>query len=370
MIALQYSNVGGIMDFLIVTELKDTDAIVVKLALEHSGHNVRLFYSAEQPTKQTNSFFVENQNYQWNSSDQSGRYLNSDYDVVWWRRTPKPTVPKTSLHPEDYQFVVRENLIFYESIFSNITPNSWWINPKEAAIRVESKLLQLRVAAACGMTIPKTLCSNDPADIRVFTKKHEKIGVIYKPLSPNSWREMGQTKMSYTSKITLNKLANDRLLQLSPGIFQTEIRKKYELRILCMGDYILAMKLNSQEHPEGMIDWRAIPTQKLVMEPYFLPKEIENKIKLFMLKVGIVFGSFDFIVTPDNEYVFLEVNEQGQFLWIEESNPEMHVLDMFVNYMVNRSVEFAWNKQKSIHTIDKYREQTSQISSLEYDSIC
>jgi glutathione synthase/RimK-type ligase-like ATP-grasp enzyme len=29
------------------------------------------------------------------------------------------------------------------------------------------------------------------------------------------------------------------------------------------------------------------------------------------------FGCFDFIVTPEGEYVFLECNPNGQWLWIE-----------------------------------------------------
>ncbi len=32
---------------------------------------------------------------------------------------------------------------------------------------------------------------------------------------------------------------------------------------------------------------------------------------------GLVYGAFDFIVTPDGRYVFLEVNPSGQYMWIE-----------------------------------------------------
>ena len=31
------------------------------------------------------------------------------------------------------------------------------------------------------------------------------------------------------------------------------------------------------------------------------------------------FGAFDFIVTPENEWIFLEVNPNGQWLWLEQS---------------------------------------------------
>ena len=33
--------------------------------------------------------------------------------------------------------------------------------------------------------------------------------------------------------------------------------------------------------------------------------------------MGLNFGAFDFIVTPDNKYIFLECNPNGQWLWIE-----------------------------------------------------
>jgi len=39
--------------------------------------------------------------------------------------------------------------------------------------------------------------------------------------------------------------------------------------------------------------------------------ELVNKLKL-------AFGAIDMIVTPDNRYVFLEINPNGHWLWIEE----------------------------------------------------
>jgi len=34
--------------------------------------------------------------------------------------------------------------------------------------------------------------------------------------------------------------------------------------------------------------------------------------------LGLCFGAIDLIVTPDDDHVFLEVNPNGQWLWIEE----------------------------------------------------
>ena len=349
------------MNFLIPTEPDDTDAILVKLALERMGHYVKLLFTADQPTKQKNSAFIDNKSYRWKSSDNYDSFFDNDYDVVWWRRARKPFLPKDTIHPEDYKFVIRENSLFYESLTYNMAPNAWWINTKEAANRANFKLLQLKIASQCGMAIPTTLCSNDPKEIRYFLLKHESEGVIYKPICSNFWFEEKQIKITYTSKISFLDLPSNKLLQLTPGIFQKEIKKKYELRVTCFGDYIVAAKLNSQSHYEGKLDWRAIPEGKMSIEPYTLPQNLEKKIREFMHKMGLVFGSLDFIVTLDDDYIFLEVNEQGQFLWIEEYNSEFKMLDIFVNFLLKKSIKFEWDSYKLTHLIDNYKSQVEDI---------
>jgi glutathione synthase/RimK-type ligase-like ATP-grasp enzyme len=130
---------------------------------------------------------------------------------------------------------------------------------------------------------------------------------------------------------------------------------------VCFGDYIVATKLNSQLDEDTKLDWRAMRGNNLSVEPYKLPIEIENRLRNFMDKLNIVFGSFDFIVTHDNKYVFLEVNEQGQFLWLEDFNPEIKMLDTFVNFIMNKSRQYTWNSHNCIHTVEKYRTRMQEI---------
>ena len=354
---------GENMKFLIPTEPDDTHAILVKLALEDMGHQVTLIFTADQPTKQRNSVFIDIKNYEWQSTDEFNSIENDDYDVVWWRRARRPHIPKDTVHPNDYKFVIRENSLFYESFTCNMAPNAWWINSKESANRANFKLLQLKIASECGMIIPTTLCSNDPIEIHQFLTNNEDNGVVYKPLCSNFWFEENQVKVAYTARVKNASLPDNKSLQQLPGIFQKEIKKKYELRITCFGNYIVAAKLHSQVHPDGIVDWRAIRSGPLLIEKYTLPLDLEKKIIKFMHEIGIVFGSFDFIVTPNDEYVFLEVNEQGQFLWIEEYNPDFKMLDIFVNFMINRSANFIWNEQNQRHTIEQYRENILPIYS-------
>jgi hypothetical protein len=49
--------------------------------------------------------------------------------------------------------------------------------------------------------------------------------------------------------------------------------------------------------------------------------------------MALRFGAIDLIVTPAGDYVFLEVNEMGQFLWIEQSAPQERLLAHFCAYL-------------------------------------
>lgn len=349
------------MKFLIPTEPDDCHAVAVKLALKQNGHDVALLFTADLPTKQRNSVFINNEHFYWKSTDAHRVMGENNYDVVWWRRARKPFLPKGRTHPEDYHFILRENALFFESITNTIASNAWWVNSKDAATRANAKLVQLKMAAECDLQIPVTLCSNDPKDIRYFLLKHEKEGVIYKPLCTYFWFEPEHIKISYTTKINFLNLPSNQLLQLSPGIFQKEVKKEYELRVVCFGHYLVSAKLYSQHHDDGKMDWRAITKDKMRIEPYELPSSIKLKIQCLMHKLGLVFAAIDLIVTPDGEYVFLEVNEQGQFLWMEDYNLQFSMLDIFVNFITNRSVDFTWNPEKNRHRLSQYNEEVDRI---------
>lgn len=48
-----------------------------------------------------------------------------------------------------------------------------------------------------------------------------------------------------------------------------------------------------------------------------LPKNVQAMLLSFMNSAKLSFAAIDLIVTPDNDYVFLEANPDGQYLWIE-----------------------------------------------------
>ncbi|MDD5032601.1 MAG: hypothetical protein PHC85_00570 [Candidatus Pacebacteria bacterium] len=48
-----------------------------------------------------------------------------------------------------------------------------------------------------------------------------------------------------------------------------------------------------------------------------MPTTEKNKCINIVKRLGLNFGAIDMIVTPNNEYYFLEINANGQWAWIE-----------------------------------------------------
>lgn len=346
-----------VMNFLIVTEPNDIHAILVSLVLESFEHRVVNLFTADFPTQQKNSVWINQTEYRCQTEDSFHVIAHQGYDVVWWRRPRAPYIPKDKIYKDDYLFHQRESQMFHDGFTHQLAPRAWWINRKEAAIRSNYKLLQLKLASEVGLSIPSTLCSNHYEDILNFYQAHQPQGIIYKPLTYQVWEEKSGFKVFYTSKIEKSSWLEQNKIQLIPGIYQQYIPKKYELRITCFGDFIVAAKLNSQLQEDSRLDWRRVPANQLKVEPYELPEKLKQQIRFLMRELGIVFGCLDFIVTPDEQYVFLEVNEQGQFLFLEEQCEDLPMLDMFIYFLLQQSINFHWVKNKKrLRMQDFYQE--------------
>ena len=85
-----------------------------------------------------------------------------------------------------------------------------------------------------------------------------------------------------------------------------------------VGQEVLAIKIDSQHSQVSELDWRRYDVRNTPYSAYQLPTEIEKKCLQLTQRMGLEFGAIDLIRTPDGEYVFLEINGNGQFLWAEE----------------------------------------------------
>lgn len=224
--------------------------------------------------------------------------------------------------------------------FLDQSPRTFWVNHFAAEV-AGTKPLQLRLASEAGLVIPETLITNNPHEIREFIRRQGGF-VAHKLLEPSGWRsEDGKhLYLTYTSTVTEPDLPSDDLLRLCPAILQPLLKKEFEIRVLCLGDFLVAVRLNSQEDERAAVDWRA-GQFRIAVQPYELPEETAAGCRRLMRSLRIVHGSIDFVVDPTGKHIFLEVNPQGQFLWMEDRTG-LPVLDMFAEFLLAGKREFVW----------------------------
>src|SRR5439155_11640005 len=65
-------------------------------------------------------------------------------------------------------------------------------------------------------------------------------------------------------------------------------------------------------------DWRRYDLEQTPHLPHQLPDDVAQRCVALTERLGVRYGAVDLILTPDGRYVFLEINPNGQYLWIEE----------------------------------------------------
>lgn len=252
--------------------------------------------------------------------------LDGDIGAAWFRRTRNPReFPR--VRQGDLAFVRTEWARFLKNLYllAGDLSDRLWVNPPAAAIEAENKLVQLRAARRCGLQFPATLVSNDPTRIRVFFSEHGR--VIYKPFMTHSWENAdGDAFSTYASILDETMLASDESLRHCPGIYQAYVDKRSDLRVVAIGDRLFTVSLRSTSG-QAFVDWRAHQHDTgLDAKAAELPPGCGDRLKAVMRELGIVFGCFDLAIDGKGEAHFLEVNQAGQFLFVEEMVPQLPLL--------------------------------------------
>ena len=125
-------------------------------------------------------------------------------------------------------------------------------------------------------------------------------------------------------------LCSDRALRLSPAIYQELIPGTRHLRVHGFGDAFSAALITCEA-----LDWR-YQLADATIEEYALPSNIELALTKVMQSLELRMGVFDLKMTPSGEIVWLEVNPQGQFLFIEGLS-EMAITNSLVDFLVREA---------------------------------
>ncbi|MFI0206556.1 MULTISPECIES: RimK family alpha-L-glutamate ligase [Streptomyces] len=220
-------------------------------------------------------------------------------DLLWFRRHPK--VDATSAG-EFGEFISSNQYSALRGMLR--TEARRCVDPPETIAAAENKLVQLRVARNLGFRTPKTLVSQSPDKVKEFFSDLDG-RVIAKPL------RLGSSGGVITKMVGANLLDSPEVIRSCSTIYQEFIPGTRHIRAHVFGERILAATIESED-----LDWRP-NLQAAKVTQFSLPSDVQNLLRKALSSLDLTMGVFDLKMTSEGEFVWLEVNPQGQFLFIE-----------------------------------------------------
>lgn len=236
-----------------------------------------------------------------------------DVKAVWLRRIWSPKIDE-DIEDEFRTICITESKTVLKNVLGAVT-HAFWFDPIENIQFASNKILQLKLATDSGLKIPQTLITNQADKANTFY--HSQESIIAKMTAETSFG-MSRTAMSmHTYKVEPEHVEGFESLQYCPMVFQEEIHKKLELRVIYVAGQFFTGAIDASDS-EGKTDWRKAKSNQVGWSNYQLPEEIKQKITTLMSKLKLQFGAIDIICTHQEEYVFLEVNPIGEWGMLEK----------------------------------------------------
>lgn len=260
---------------------------------------------------------LDYKNYDFNLHYKNQTISINDFSGIYFRRPALPNLKGIVLEKE-MPFIERE----IESLFSGffrLMSNKNWLNHPKDIFCANSKIEQLKVAKDIGFLIPNTLISSNKADILEFIQKEN--DVIAKAVKHGFYEYDDKVYLAFTQKIDKDFINKIDYYKDIPMIFQKQISKKCDIRVNVIGEKVFATALLSQEWEFSKIDWRVwdvCEKFELKHNPISLPLEIEQKCIALNRFFNLNFSAIDMVLDTQGNYIFLELNPNGQWAWIEE----------------------------------------------------
>jgi len=201
-----------------------------------------------------------------------------------------------------------------------------WLSKPWIERSAGNKPLQLKIAEKLGLRIPYTCISNSPDDVRRFVESlggrkltMKPVGTSFIDLDEHGDLSSDENKVVFTKLIDpTDVIENLQMVKNCPVIFQEAIEKNYDLRVTVVDDVIFTAKIVLEGCEDRTnLDWRNYEGERIYTS-YQLPEKVAEQCVSIVHHLGLRFGCVDIGVSREGEYVFFEVNPQGQWLPSED----------------------------------------------------
>lgn len=240
---------------------------------------------------------------------------NKRYDLlgftdIYYRRPELPKYDDKELTEGEKKYLQVEIYYTLEGVY-RLLSGKHWFNNVFAIRNAENKIYQLLLAKELGLTLPATLISNNYNSIKHFLEYGSH---IIKPVHNARVMDEKIPRIIFTSEIT--QAVKKEEAEFNINYLQNKIQKRCDVRVTFVGKKYFAVAIESQVLEDTLVDWRN-GEHILQHTPIELPDNIKEKCILLMERLGLNFGAIDFVQDKEGNYVFLEINPNGQWAWIE-----------------------------------------------------
>jgi glutathione synthase/RimK-type ligase-like ATP-grasp enzyme len=243
--------------------------------------------------------------------------------AIWYRRLRSPGKPQ-GMEEGIYDFCLRENRATMLGGLLGLSGR--WMSPPAAVWQAENKPYQLAVAQALGLRIPRTVITNDAATVREAAAYFGRM--IVKPARTGHVVYGGGDRAIFTSELLPEHMDDLSGVELSPAIYQELVPKRHDIRVTIVGRQVFAAAIDSQSDPAATIDWRHTDNPNLPHRRITLPEALRRQLLQLVDHLHLTFAAIDLVETPEGDFVFLEINPNGQWLWLDD------MLDMRISSAV------------------------------------
>jgi ATP-GRASP peptide maturase of grasp-with-spasm system len=177
---------------------------------------------------------------------------------------------------------------------------------------VLNKLVVSDKAKELGIKVPNYIVTNNRNDLKSFLLREK--SVITKPINEVNAFVIGDNSFALYTEVVDASTVDSLPTNFFPSLFQTFIKKKYEIRTFYINGEFYSSAIFSSSNAKTEVDFRKYdhgnPNRTV---PYHLPQNVSTILDGLMRDLGLTTGSIDLIKSFNNEYYFLEVNPDGHF---------------------------------------------------------
>jgi len=235
----------------------------------------------------------------------------AEVTAVFYRRPNDFDLPAGMSGPER-QFARAQARVGLGGILAGLPAR--WINHPSALAEAEYKPRQLVTARQLGMTVPATLITNTAAAVKAFADRHRDL--IVKPLAEPIVQEADTYTAVWTRRLGPQDLVDLTGVASTAHLFQQWVPKQFEVRLTVVGDRLFPVAIHAASDA-ARVDWRS-DYDALSYELIDCPPAVADQTAGFCQAYGLTFAAFDFVVTDEGRWVFLECNPAGQWGWLAE----------------------------------------------------